>query len=759
MLSLGVSFLYKKGILMEKKYANIIIDIAHEKVDHPFTYRIPDALKESIFIGSPVLVPFGRGDTARLGYVIEIKNHADLSDDRLKEILTISKESVSAESKLIQMAIWMKNRYGSTLIQSLKTVLPVKSKITPVKKETVQLNVSVEEAASLQAEWERKHFTAKARVVEALIQNGTAPKLWMQKILNVPSATLKSLENQQIIRIETEQIYRDAFRQSCEEQYYSKTLTKQQQEIVQEILDNHEDGQCVHMLKGITGSGKTEIYMELIGHKICEGKQAIVLIPEIALTYQTVMRFRARFGDRVTVMHSKLSPGERFDQMEKAKHGEVDIMIGPRSALFTPFSNLGIIIIDEEHESSYKSENVPKYHAREAAKYLATSSNSLLVLGSATPSLETYYAYRKGEICGHFLDTRYLGSELPNVQIVDLREELKSGNKSIFSESLQQKIEERLERREQTMLFINRRGYAGFVSCRACGLVMKCPHCDVSLSEHHGNKLVCHYCGYETSKVKNCPSCHSTYISGFRAGTQQIVEKLEIMFPRARILRMDADTTKKKDSYENILSSFANGEADILVGTQMIVKGHDFPLVTLVGILAADLSLSVSDYRAGEKTFQLLTQAAGRAGRREKKGDVIIQTYQPDHYSIIHASNQDFESFYEEEIMYREMCTYPPAGHLMCVLLSSKSEKETIRICKLLAEKIKDRCISNKVILLGPSAAGVGKINDFYRWVFYLKSKDEEALMHIKNYVEELFEKEDSRYMSMQFDFDPIHVY
>ena len=369
--------------------------------------------------------------------------------------------------------------------------------------------------------------------------------------------------------------------------------------------------------------------MELISRVIGQGRQAIVLIPEIALTYQTVMRFYNRFGDRVSIMNSRLSAGERFDQFERAKKGEIDVMIGPRSALFTPFSNLGLIIIDEEHEAAYKSEQVPRYHARETAIQRAKMAQASVVLGSATPSIESYYKAKNGEYVLLRLQKRVQQKPLAECYTVDLREELKEGNRSILSRKLQELMEERLEKKQQTMLFINRRGLAGFVSCRACGHVIKCPHCDVSLSQHTGGRMVCHYCGYEEPEPKVCPSCGSKYISGFKAGTQKIEEIVKKRFPKARTLRMDTDTTRNKDSYEEILSAFANQEADILVGTQMIVKGHDFPNVTLVGVLAADMSLYRNDFHGAERTFQLLTQAAGRAGRGKETGEVVIQTYTP----------------------------------------------------------------------------------------------------------------------------------
>ena len=497
-----------------------------------------------------------------------------------------------------------------------------------------------------------------------------------------------------------------------------------------------------------------------------------MLIPEIALTYQTLLRFYKRFGDRVSVMNSTLSAGEKFDQCERAKKGEIDVIIGPRSALFVPFPNLGMIVIDEEHEPSYKSETMPRYHARETAEYLAELKNASLVLGSATPSLEAYNRAKQGKYELFALNRRLTGGRLAPVSVIDLRQELREGNRSIFSRKLQELMEDRIKKKEQTMLFLNRRGYAGFVSCRSCGFVMKCPHCYVSLSQHLGGRMVCHYCGYETIQPKKCPSCSSPYILGFKAGTQQIEQQLQIRFPGIRVLRMDADTTRTKDSYEKILTAFAEGEADVLVGTQMIVKGHDFPNVTLVGVLAADLSLNDSDYRAGERTFQLLTQAAGRAGRGAKPGEVVIQTYRPDHYSIIRAAAQDYEAFYEEEVLYRELGAYPPASHMLAVLITTPDEKRGEALADKLASLAREEADGDKqtpkeaqgrelgqAVVIGPAKASIGKINDIYRFVLYCKSSDYRQLTAIKDRIEQavaLLERKDE---NIQFDFDPIDRY
>ena len=422
------------------------------------------------------------------------------------------------------------------------------------------------------------------------------------------------------------------------------------------------------------------------------------------------------------------------------------------------------MIIDEEHENSYKSESMPKYHAREVAGELCRMKNASLVLGSATPSIESYYKAKKGEIQLFMLKERLAGGQLPKVYVEDLRNELKSGNRSIFSRRLYSLIADRLQKKEQTILFLNRRGYAGFVSCRACGHVMKCPHCDVSLSEHtdrfqNNSKLVCHYCGYMMPKVTNCPQCGSKYILGFRAGTQQIEELLHREFPTAHVLRMDADTTKTKNSYEQILSQFANEGADILIGTQMIVKGHDFAKVTLVGILAADMSLHAGDYRAGERTFQLLTQAAGRAGRSALPGEVVIQTYQPEHYAVVHAANQDYEHFYADEIAYRDLMMYPPVAHMMAVLVLSDNEKTGVEQTNVLAEQVKQQFGDQRLILIGPTEACIGKINDIYRYIFYIKHREYRVLTAIKDALEQTIHTMKWNTDSVQFDFDPMNNY
>lgn len=748
--------------MKEKKYADVIIDISHEKVDRIFQYKIPEALRETVLVGTSVMVPFGRGNRLTAGYVVEITDQAEFDEEKMKEIYSLSKQKVSPSEDALKLAAFLKETYGSTMIAALKTVLPVKREVKAKEKKTIVRKMTGEEIRSLLAESIRKHQTGKARLLAVLTEEQQLPYELVTGKLHIAPSTIKSLISQQVITVETESYYRNPVRLEAGRRE-EKKLSNEQQAIVDAVIADRDAGICkTYLIHGITGSGKTEVYLSLIEETVKRGRQCIMLIPEIALTYQTLLRFYKRFGDRVSVLNSSLSEGERYDQCERARKGEIDVIIGPRSALFVPFEKLGMIVIDEEHEPSYKSETMPRYHARETAEYLASLKGASLVLGSATPSLEAYSRAKKGEYELFTLTRRLTGGRLADVSVVDLRKELKEGNRSIFSRKLQELIEDRLSRKEQIMLFLNRRGYAGFVSCRSCGLVMKCPHCDVSLSQHRGGKLVCHYCGYEMQEPKKCPSCGSPYILGFKAGTQQIEDQIRKRFPGAGVLRMDADTTRRKGSYEEILSSFAGEEADILLGTQMIVKGHDFPKVTLMGVLAADLSLNDSDYHCGERTFQLLTQAAGRAGRGVRKGEVVIQTYQPDHYSITLAATQDYEAFYEEEMGYRELMGYPPAEHLLAILFTSKEEGQALAAAEetgRILRSYQEESGRSDGSVIGPSKAAVSKINDIYRFVIYCKEKDYQKLLIYKDLTENYRKNLPGNGAFVQFDFDPVNTY
>lgn len=738
------------------RYANVIVDISHEKVDRPFQYKIPERLMGKLSPGMCVEIPFGNGSRFRQGYVIEVTDKPEYAPEKQKEIAGIVQGGVSMQADQIRLAAWIRETYGSTMIAALKTVLPVRQERKQKEKKKIVRCLGAEETMALLGQAQRKHQTAKVRVLEQLCREEILPYELVSGKLNVSPATLRSLESQGVIRVEAESYYRNPVKLNAEAEE-GKQLSGEQSAVRDQVLSDYDQGKNkTYLIHGITGSGKTEVYLAIIEGMIKRGKQCIVLIPEIALTYQTLLRFYKRFGDRVSVMNSSLSAGEKYDQCERARKGEIDVIIGPRSALFVPFENLGLVVIDEEHEGSYKSESMPRYHARETARYLADLKGASLVLGSATPSLEAYYLAQKGEYELFRLGSRLTGGSLARVYIADLRQELREGNRSIFSRKLKELMEERLAKKEQMILFLNRRGYAGFVSCRSCGLVMKCPHCDVSLSKHMGGKLVCHYCGYETRELEKCPECGSPYIMGFKAGTQQIEQNLYKTFPGIRVLRMDGDTTRQKGSYERILSAFAEGEADVLLGTQMIVKGHDFPNVTLVGVLAADLSLNENDYRAGERTFQLLTQAVGRAGRGSKPGEAVIQTYRPDHYSIQWVAKQDYNAFYEEEILYREMAQYPPVSHMLAVLVTTENREEGWKLIQQLSELAGK---AQGVSVIGPSEASIGKINDCYRFVVYCKASEYANLIRVKDEMEKHLDAPGRRTENVQFDFDPMDRY
>ena len=589
------------------KYANIIVDISLEKLDKTFQYLVPEELNETLRPGMQVVIPFGSRKIT--GYILELTDTPEFDPARMKPILSLSEKAVPIEAQLIELAVWMKETYGCTLNQALKTVLP-----------------------------SRRRVKSRASLIDAMR---------------------------------------------------------------------------------------------------AQGKQTILLIPEISLTYQNLRRFYERFGNRVAVVNSRLSAGEKYDSYENARSGQIDIMIGPRSALFTPFTNLGMIIVDEEHESAYNSETSPRYRAVETAITRGRMAGAGVVLGSATPSLESYTKALSGEYALFRITSRArVGSVLPEVKICDLRKELREGNKTIFSRILAEAIKDRLEKREQVMLFLNRRGYAGFISCRSCGYVFRCPHCDVSLTSHRNGQLVCHYCGLSVPMPDRCPSCGSPYIAGFGLGTQKVETMVKKYFPSARTLRMDMDSTSRKDSHGKILSSFAKGEADILIGTQMIIKGHDFPRVTLVGILAADLSLYSDDFRAGERTFQLLTQAAGRAGRAGAEGLVVIQTYNPENYAIETASHQDYEVFYEKEMAYRRLLSYPPAGQMLSVLITDPKEETAVREAIRLADGVRAHWPESGIRMIGPSAAGISRIQDVYRQQLFIKHPSRKLLLQIRDFME-----------------------
>lgn len=738
--------------------AKVIIGISHEAVDRPFDYIVPENLEGIITEGAKVTVPFGGGNTLKNGYCIGLTNTSDWPEEKLKSIVSVDDKSVDAEGASIELARWMKKRYGCTMINAIKTVLPVKKKIKENTFKSVKLNVS-KEVLDNEINSCKARQIARKRLLLALREASPLPLNMIVEKLGVSQAVVNTLAKNKIVLVESLREYRVP-KVAAYGENKKITLSEEQEKVVESISGRmFSDNPGTTLLYGITGSGKTEVYMELIDRCLEKGRKAIVLIPEISLTFQTLMRFYARFGSRVSLMHSKLSDGEKYDQYERALKGELDIIIGPRSALFTPFDNIGIIIIDEEHEGSYKSEKMPKYHGREVAEHIAKKHGALLLLGSATPSMESYFKALNGEYSLEKLTKRNNENGLATVKMVDMREELKAKNRSYFSRELKEKLTDCIANGHQAILFINRRGFAGFVSCRECGFVLKCPHCDVAMSEHNksngqAGKMVCHYCGYEIPTVTNCPECASKYFAGFRAGTEKIEQEINKLYPSLRVLRMDGDTTKNRDDYDRILSAFASHEADVLVGTQMIVKGHDFPNVTLVGVIAADLSLNASDYRAAEKTFQLVTQAAGRAGRGQERGNVIIQTYNPENYALRYSALQDYEGFYQEEMAYRELADYPPVMHLMAIQVFGKAEEENLLNAGKICDKLKENY--KQIFIIGPAPATISKISDIFRAVIYVKHESLDKLIEIRDQVDQYIQIFDKKRTMIQYDIDPI---
>lgn len=740
------------------KYADIIVDISLEALDRVFQYIVPETLVSDIQVGSQVMVPFGKGNRVLRGYVIGFSEEPEYEPDKLKEIQSIQKDSMVVESQMIRLADWMGRMYGCTRAQSLKTVLSVRRKVQGGTKKVYCLAVSRAEAeAEMKKLAVQPRFASRAALLALLLDDSEGQGISeteMKKKVPSPTAALRTLVKHGWIKVREASDYRIPY--SGAKDGKTVHLTLAQQQAVEGIC---QDERMVHLLYGVTGSGKTEVYMQLIERTLASGRQAIVLIPEISLTYQNIARFRQRFGRRVSVMNSRMSDGERYDQYIQAKNGEIDIMIGPRSALFTPFPNLGLLIVDEEQDGAYKSDTTPKYHAVDVAIQRMEMCGGKVVLGSATPSVVTYDRAIRGIYGLYRLEDRVAGGPgMAKTCVIDLREELKQKNYSIFSRRLQKEMEERLERKEQILLFLNRRGYAGFISCRSCGHVVRCPHCDISMTLHKAeqNLLKCHYCGMTLPMPDRCPECGSSYIGSFGMGTQKVAEMLAKRFPQARILRADRDSMRRKNSSIEVFQAFAKGEADILVGTQMIVKGHDFPNVTLVGVLAADLSMFSGDYLAGERTFQLLTQAAGRAGRGEKPGLAVIQTYQPEHYAVTCAAAQDYEAFYRQEILYRRLMRYPPAGHMMAVIVEHMDEMMAREGAILLAGVMTDE----EIQVLPPADGFRAKEKDYYRKVIYIKSNEINGLIQCRERAQSLIHSDTLfREMNVQFDINPMNLY
>ncbi|MFU0823937.1 primosomal protein N' [Clostridium sp.] len=708
------------------RYAGIIVNNESVQVDKIFTYKIPENLMNKLKVGHRVKVPFGRSNRNIDGFVLELcENCKDVKG--IKSIIDICDDFTVLRKEDIKLIGIMREKYLCTYLECIKVIIP--TGITKGIKNKIKEVICLGE--NLYGKFSKEPYITIYKIVEK--NNGIYSKTEISNKFTVSLSSINTMIKHGFLRKSQEIIER--FDNRNYSNYEEKKLNKEQEIVVNSILDSKKN---IFLIHGVTGSGKTEVYMNMVQHMINQNKECIILVPEISLTPQMVERFKGRFGNDIAVFHSRLSDGERYDEWLRIKNKKVKVAIGARSAIFLPFDNLGMIIIDEEHESSYKSDSDPKYNAREIGELKCNIENCKLVLGSATPSIETYYRCMNGEIELLTLEKRADGAKLPFMKIVDMREELLKNNKSIFSRDLYNGINNALSNKEQIILFLNRRGFSTFISCRKCGYVFQCDNCDISLTYHSsGNYLSCHYCGRRYPIKRVCPKCGSRYVKHFGIGTEKIEEEIKSNFPDAKVLRMDFDTTRKKNSYEYIYNAFKDGEADILVGTQMITKGLDFKNVTLVGVIAADLSLNLPDFRAGEKTFQLITQVAGRAGRGKKAGSVIVQTYNPDNYSIKYSSLNDYKNFFKEEIGIRYNMNYPPFSKILSINISSKNEDLLIKNIQKVGIILKNKLENNnKISILGPSPCILSKIKEYYRWQILVKGEvDIDLANNIKNIV------------------------
>ncbi|HCW53212.1 MAG TPA: primosomal protein N' [Clostridium sp.] len=710
-------------------YAEIIINSDALEVDKPFTYKIPDEFLDNIDIGYRVKIPFGMGSKSVYGFIISILKEEEVQINyKVKKIKSICDDEPILTYDDIKVVKFLRKKYLCKYIDAIRLMIPpgIMRGSTNKKKRVICINRELSE-----------EFLKKDNyrtLYEYIVENdGVYTKTELTQNKDFSLYSLNKLIEKEILKCEEKLVFRYNTRTYGSE--LRKNLTLEQQYCVNSIIRGDD---YKYLIKGVTGSGKTEVYMRLVEYVLSIGKSAVVLVPEIALTPQMIERFKGRFGEDVALFHSKLSDGERFDEWYRIKEGKARLVIGARSALFLPLMNLGLIIIDEEHENTYKSEQNPKYHTREVSEYLCEIKGCKLVLGSATPSIETYYKALKGEYKLIEMNNRVNGKSMPKMEIVDMRQELKSGNMSLFSRKLSSAIEETLNQKKQIILFLNRRGFSTFISCRSCGYVFKCPECDVSMTYHKNGYLVCHYCGRAQKAEKVCPECGSKYVKFFGAGTERVEQEVKKYFPKAKVLRMDVDTTRYKNSHESIYNSFKNHEADILIGTQMVSKGLDFKDVTLVGILAADMSLNIPDYRASERTYQIITQVAGRAGRGEDDGKVIVQSYTPNHYSLNYAKDENYKGLFKEEINLRRLMGNPPFGKILLIGGSSKNEEKLKKFMNNLQVNLK-KLIVGDLKMLGPVPCIISKLKDNYRWQIIIKGEfDDKFSENVKDILYQL---------------------
>ncbi|MGG3800194.1 primosomal protein N' [Metabacillus fastidiosus] len=772
------------------KFASVIVDVAAMQTDREFDYKIPEKWQDAVKPGMRVIVPFGPRKVQ--GFITKVKNDSaferlknisellDLTPCLTPELLQlgdwltektlcfkisafqamlpaamkakyekiislIGREKLSEIDILLQPFFEKRNELNWKDIeneipisviqkeaakQNLEIIYEVKQKTKKKMLKYISVNVNKDElrdyynSLTVQAKKQKEivHFFLQS-------EQKSIPMQELLSVLNCSAASVKALVKKDILIEEEREVYRDPYEDRSFQKTIPLQLNEEQEKAIVPILEAVNDKKHeVFLMYGVTGSGKTEVYLQSIEKVLNEGKEAIVLVPEISLTPQMVNRFKGRFGSLVAVLHSGLSTGEKYDEWRKIERKEVKVVVGARSAIFAPFENLGMIIIDEEHESSYKQEENPRYHARDVAVYRGNYHQCPVILGSATPTLESFARASKNVYKLLTLADRVNARSMPAVEIVDMREELRTGNRTMFSTNLIEKLQDRLAKGEQSVLFLNRRGYSSFVMCRDCGYVIQCAHCDISLTYHRfSQSLKCHYCGHEEHMPTKCPECESEHIRFFGTGTQKVEEEILKVLPEARIIRMDVDTTSRKGAHEKLLTEFGEGRADILLGTQMIAKGLDFPNVTLVGVLTADTMLNLPDFRASEKTFQLLTQVSGRAGRHELPGEVVIQTYTPEHYSVQLASQYDYNLFYEKEMLIRKQHSYPPFYYLSLITISHPEVTKAASVTEQIVSFLR-RELSPQTIILGPVASPIPRIKDRYRYQCMIKYKREKNL-------------------------------
>lgn len=717
----------------------VLVELSNKNIDRVFDYSVPDCFLDKIKLGIRVKVPFGKMELE--GFVVEVK---DSSDVEIKDILDVIDDEAILNSELLELGKKMQEDTLATLISCYQIMLPkaLKAKNGQVINKKFDTYYYLNKDIVCYG----KLSTSQEKIINLCMEKEYVLR---KELVDISLSSLNTLIKKNILLEKKLEHYRLSYNEKIEPK---KELTNDQKSVVDEVLAN--TGYFPYLLFGVTGSGKTEVYMELIEDALNKGKTSIVLVPEISLTPQMVLRFQKRFGDNIAAIHSALSDGEKYDEWRRIVSGEAKIVIGARSAIFAPLNNIGMIIIDEEHSDSYKQDDSnPRYNAKDIALLRGKYHNCPVIMGSATPSLEVFARAKKGVFKLLELPNRINGKSLPHINIVDMNEMI-SKTKGHFSPVLLEAISARLLKNEQIILLLNRRGYSSFVTCKNCGYTFKCPNCDITLTYHKSSRtLRCHYCGYGTKVYDTCPECHEKSINDLGVGTEKVEEELNKLFPESRILRMDFDTTSRKGMHEKMIKAFKNHEYDILLGTQIVSKGLDFDNVTLVGVINADTSLNIPDFRSSETTFSLLAQVAGRAGRSDKEGEVIIQTFNPEHYAIQYTKKHDYLGFYNREMSIRRELKYPPYYYICYVKISGKDNKyiyeESLKITKLFHNKLIN------MIILGPSPCTIFKLNNIYRYGIILKYKKDEDLREVLNKVIEHYK--DNRNIKIDVNFNPSH--